>query len=204
VRPWHEALSLSQKRRIRALLYAPRMLRDMLFCRWHGLAWDSGWRLYGLPLVQRKPGSRLVVGRRFTAGSDPRQNAIGINQRVTLKTVARGAVLTIGDDVGCSGCTVSAALAVTIGDRVLLGSGCLITDSDAHPLRSEERADPSKTKTAAVVVEDDAFIGARAIVLKGVRIGRGSVIGAGAVVTRDVPPRAVAAGNPARVIRRLD
>ena len=51
-----------------------------------------------------------------------------------------------------------------------------------------------------VFIEDDVFIGARAMVLKGVRIGKGAVVGAGAVVTKDVPPNAIVAGNPARVV----
>ena len=56
---------------------------------------------------------------------------------------------------------------------------------------------------AAVVIEDGAFIGARCIILKGVRIGRGSVIGAGSVVSRDVPAGVIAAGNPAKVVKEL-
>ncbi len=55
-----------------------------------------------------------------------------------------------------------------------------------------------------IVIEDDAWIGAHVTVLPGVRIGRGAIIGAGAVVTQDVPPNSIAAGVPARVIRTLD
>jgi len=85
----------------------------------------------------------------------------------------------------------------------LLGSGVLITDNDAHPIEPEDRNDASKTLIAPVVIEDLVFVGARAIILKGVRIGYGSVVAAGSVVSRDVPARTVVAGNPAREVKKL-
>ncbi len=88
---------------------------------------------------------------------------------------------------------------------MLIGSGCLITDTDSHPLHWEDRLinDDSKTKSKPIVIEDNVFIGARSIVLKGVTIGFGSVIGAGSVVTQSIPPNVVACGNPARIIKQL-
>ncbi|WP_306796866.1 acyltransferase [Rhodopirellula halodulae] len=125
---------------------------------------------------------------------------MGVFQKVTIKAF-RSAELKIGDRVGMSGVSISCSLSIEIGNDVLLGSGAVITDSDAHPLHFEERADASKIARARVVIEDGAFIGARAIVLKGVRIGRGAVVGAGAVVSRDVPAMSVVAGNPAKVVK---
>jgi len=106
----------------------------------------------------------------------------------------------IGNNVGISGCTISASVSITIGNHVLVGSGAIITDGDAHPVDPDERRTGMTGVRAPVVVEDDVFIGARSIILKGVTIGRGSVIGAGAVVARDVPPYSVAVGNPARIV----
>lgn len=57
--------------------------------------------------------------------------------------------------------------------------------------------------SAPVIIGDDVFIGARAIILKGVTIGDGAVIGAGSVVTKSIPPRVIAAGNPARIIKEI-
>jgi len=77
-------------------------------------------------------------------------------------------------------------------------------DTDFHPLDAAlRRLEPSRGATRPVVIEDDVFIGVNCLILKGVTIRRGSVIGAGSVVTGSVPPHVVAAGNPARVVREL-
>jgi acetyltransferase-like isoleucine patch superfamily enzyme len=76
-------------------------------------------------------------------------------------------------------------------------------DSDGHPLGPVARRALKKPKTAPVVIDEDAFIGARAIILKGVHIGRGAVIGAGAVVAADVPELSIVAGNPARTVGKV-
>jgi len=83
---------------------------------------------------------------------------------------------------------------------VLIGSGCLITDSDAHPIDPDERRLGRGGLSKPIVIEDDVFIGARASILKGVSIGKGAVGGAGTVVTHDVAPRSRVAGNPMKVI----
>jgi acetyltransferase-like isoleucine patch superfamily enzyme len=80
----------------------------------------------------------------------------------------------------------------------------MIADYDGHPLSPEHRHEPPAPEDIRpVVIEDGVWIAARAIILKGVTIGRGSVVGAGAVVTADVPPRTVVAGNPAKVIKNI-
>jgi maltose O-acetyltransferase len=91
---------------------------------------------------------------------------------------------------------------ITLGAEVLVGSGVEIFDSDFHDL------DPSRRRSgtprmAPVAIADNVFLGQGVRVLKGARIGADSVIGAGAVVTGEIPAGVVAAGNPARVIREL-
>lgn len=196
-----EKISVKQRKTILKLMYIPYIPRDILFCWRHGLRWQPDWRFWGLPYISVKGrGSSINIGRRFVACSDPRHNSLGVFQKVTIKTVGHGACIRIGDNVGVSGCTISAAKSITIGKHVLLGSGCLITDSDAHPVDPVERNQGGGGVAKAVVIEDDVFIGARAIILKGVTLGRGSVIGAGAVVAKSVPPYSIAVGNPAKVI----
>ncbi|QEY24031.1 acyltransferase [Neisseria animalis] len=91
---------------------------------------------------------------------------------------------------------------LTIGKRVMMGPECLFY-STAHRFDRERRVFNGYTEVKPIVVEDDVWIGRRAIIMGGVTIGRGAVIGAGAVVTKDVPPYTLAAGNPAVVIKSL-
>jgi acetyltransferase-like isoleucine patch superfamily enzyme len=135
-----------------------------------------------------------------------KSNSLGSPHPTTLQTLRSGAQLSIGDDSGLSSVTISCFTRIAIGDRVLVGSGVLITDNDHHDIRASpptarrHAGAPDSQETDRVEIGDDAFIGARSIILKGVTIGQGAVVGAGSVVTSDVPPAAIAAGNPARVI----
>lgn len=174
--------------------------RNLVFGWLHRIGFDPTWRFYGLPWVRvGGAGSRIRIGCRFTAGSKISRNSFGIIQRVVIRTVGECAEIVIGNDVGVSGCTITACRSIKIGNRVLIGSGAVIVDNDAHPIHPDQRFEGGGA-VAPVVIEDNVFIGARAIVLKGVTIGTGSVIGAGAVVTRSVPPYSIAVGNPARVV----
>jgi acetyltransferase-like isoleucine patch superfamily enzyme len=122
-----------------------------------------------------------------------------------LCTWQPGAVLEIGADFAMTGGTICAAERITIGDRVAVGANSTIVDTDFHPLApAERRRAPGEASTAPVVIEEDVFIGMSCLILKGVRLGRGCVVGAGSVVTRDAPPGAVVAGNPARVVRFVE
>jgi len=197
-------LTCSQKENIKTMFYSPFWVRDILFCWLKGLRWNSSWQFNGLPIVHTTARGSILIGGNFICTSSPWDNSIGVFQKVILKTLKAGATINIGKNVGISGCTISAATSITLGDRVLIGAGCLITDSDAHPILADERDDATKIKSCAIVIEDDCFIGARSIILKGVRIGTGSVIGAGSVVTGDVPSGVIVAGNPARLVRKLN
>lgn len=123
-----------------------------------------------------------------------------VNVPVELCTGPSGR-LRIGDGVRVNyGTSIAATGAVTIGDRVRIGPYVMIVDTDFHdPYLRGHRPAPSP-----VVIEDDVWIGAKASVLKGVRVGRGAIVGVGAVVTNDVPPFTVVAGVPARPVATLD
>lgn len=109
------------------------------------------------------------------------------------------AVLELGKSYLNSGCVISCQNHIIIGNNVTIARNVAIYDGDAHKLYdlSDKRINPN----AAIIIEDHVWIGFGAIILKGVRLGAGCVIGAGAVVTHDVPPHCIAVGNPARVIR---
>lgn len=118
---------------------------------------------------------------------------------------APGPVIHIGDRVRMNQTSITAIQSVTIEDGVALARGVYISDhshgfSDPDvPVR-----DQPLDRVAPVVIERGAWLGHNVVVLAGVTIGAGAVVGANSVVTRDVPPRVVAAGAPARVIREID
>jgi acetyltransferase-like isoleucine patch superfamily enzyme len=130
---------------------------------------------------------------------------------VQFATSERG-VIEIGADCYLDGASVIAEERVTIGDRVVIAVQVTIADSDFHPIDPEQRAldcvalSPSGDGnrppflTRPVVIEDDVWIGFGAVLLKGVRVGRGAIIGAGSVVTKEVPAGMFVLGNPARIV----
>ena len=118
-----------------------------------------------------------------------------------LKGYYKG-TLRIGDDTWIGqGVFIHSAGDVTIGHRVGMGPYVKILTSAHGEAGREVPILAAPLSFSPVIIEDDSDIGVGAIILPGVTIGRGAQIGAGAVVTRDVPPYAIAAGNPARVLR---
>lgn len=160
---------------------------------------------YGLPVIQRASGSRIVIGDGCTVCSHATYTAMGVQQPVTIKTLQPQAIIRIGRNVGASGCTVCATVSVDIGDDCLLGSGCCVVDTDFHPVAAagRRRASITDAPRAAVRLGSNVFVGARALVGKGVTIGDNAVVGAMSVVTSPVPADVVVAGVPARVVRHL-
>jgi acetyltransferase-like isoleucine patch superfamily enzyme len=138
------------------------------------------------PRVWGKP--RIVNRGTIAFGDRPTV----ISRNVPVELVAReGAMLAFGDHVIINfGTTISAYKRISVGDRVLLGVYTIIADNDQHSLEPERRHELPKSQP--VVIEDDVWVGDRVSILKGVRIGRGAVIGAGSVVTKDVPPHCIA------------
>lgn len=156
-------------------------------------------------LLTRSKNGELIIGNNFKCNNKIKSNSIGLIQPCIFNIYAPNSKIIIGDNVGISGSTICATTSVTIGNNVLIGSGCLISDTDSHPIDWEDRLYDrnQKTRKAPIVIKDNAFIGARSIILKGVTIGEGAVVGAGSVVSKDVPPYTVVAGNPARVVKTL-
>ena len=118
-------------------------------------------------------------------------------------TVGRDGFVSIGNHVGLSHVNITSYNRITIEDNVLIGSGVKIWDTDFHSVIYENRMlrpDPD-VKTAPVKICEGSFIGACSIILKGVTVGRHSVVGAGSVVTHDIPDGEIWAGNPAVCIR---
>lgn len=197
---------------IRGLIYVTRRVRWRLGGIWahlvlrsYGVEFGPGLRLGSAPVIRRHKTGSIRLGRNVTIANELAENPAGIAHRTVLCACQAGAELVVGNDVGISGAVLYAWRRIEIGDRVLLGAGTVVYDSDFHPLQIEarNRCDESAVGIAPVVIEPDVWVGARAMVLKGVTIGRGAVIAAGAVVTANVPPGAIAGGTPAKVIGQV-
>lgn len=120
------------------------------------------------------------------------------------RLIAQGpeARIEIGPDVYLNGATINCSTSVSIGARSLIGPMDIV-DADFHAASPDGRRDGRAGSSAPVVIGEDCWLAAGAIILKGVTVGDGSVVGASAVVRDDVPPRSVVLGNPARVVSEL-
>ena len=108
-------------------------------------------------------------------------------------------VLTIGDRCTIGDRTeIHVSEKVSIGNNVIIGWDCVILDHAYHKIKGEDE------KVKPVIIEDDVWIACRAIILPGVRISSNSIVAAGSVVTKDVPPGSLVAGNPAKVVRAIN
>jgi acetyltransferase-like isoleucine patch superfamily enzyme len=153
-------------------------------------------------------------------GQDSSRIVIGKDSyiRGTLNIFKYGGRITIGENsyVGDHS-RIWSGDSVTIGDYVLIAHNVNIIDTDSHETDAFERAqrhvellksgtwdDKGNIKTAAIVIEDYAWISYNCSILKGVRIGKGAIVGAGSVVTRDVAPFTLVAGVPAIFIKKTN
>ncbi len=171
-----------------------------------GVECDRSVHFCGSPIIERSEGGSVRIGHHAALVSVSSRTALGVSHPVILRLLRPGAEIRIGAHSGLSGTAVCSAVSVIIGDECLIGSDVIIADTDFHALApGNRRHEQTYDKIAAspVRIGNNVFIGARAMVLKGVSIGDDSVIGAGSVVVKDIPAGVVAAGNPCRVIRSL-
>jgi acetyltransferase-like isoleucine patch superfamily enzyme len=154
----------------------------------------------GRPLIRCVRGGSLEIQEGVKINTRVASNPVIGRQRTTLMVMAPGARMVIGAYVGMSGVCICAANCVEIGERTIIGADALVTDTDFHsPLPDGGWSNDAAGNSAPVRIGKGCFIGARAIILKGVTIGDGAVVAAGALVTRDVPAEHLAIGNPAMV-----
>ena len=137
--------------------------------------------------------------------------------RGNLTTMWDAGQITIGADCYVGHLThIWSQSSILIGNHVLISHGVDIHDTDSHPLAWKDRREdaagilhagryvsPTKTVSRPIVIEDDVWICFKATILKGVTVGRGAIVAAGAVVTKDVPAGVIVGGNPAKIIAKL-
>ena len=165
----------------------------------------SSYRCYGVPFIHTETGS-IKLGSDFAMNNGMFGNQIGFNNPCILR-VENGNI-TIGDNVGISQSTLIAKGAnIIIGNNVKLGGGVKIYTTDFHSLNFELRRnweiEKHHCQCKSVIIEDDCFIGAGSIILKGITVGARSIVGAGSVVTKSIPSGEIWGGNPAKFIKKI-
>lgn len=169
------------------------------------------WRAHATAVLH--PGARVVNNLRA-----PDAICVGANTHIKgeLLTFAHGGSIRVGDYCFLGEHSrIWSARSVEIGDRVLISHNVNIFDNATHPINARARHEQFKSIIAGshplgidlqerpVRIESDVLIGCMCVVLSGVTIGRGAIVGAGSVVTANVPPYAIVAGNPARLVREV-
>lgn len=154
-------------------------------------------RFRGKTIFRNLPHSSITIGNRCSFNSSHKSNLIGIYSPCMFSTIQRYAKIEIGNNCGFSGTVIAAATYIRLGNNVRCGANTLITDTDWHT--DDCRSGGNKP----VIIEDNVWLGYNVKILKGVHIGENALIGAGSIVTKDIPANVVAAGNPCKVIKEL-
>lgn len=157
----------------------------------------------GIPIIDIQKGAVLRIGERVTLNSSSVGYHLNMFAPVKLMADQKGAVIEIGEDSRVHGSCIHAKEYIGVGARCLIAANCQIMDSNGHDVAelSPETRIKSTGYTKPVFIEDDVWLGVGVVVLPGARIGRGSVVGAGSIVSGDIPPMCFAGGTPCRVLR---
>lgn len=193
-------------RRIHYSIMTPiNYLSTIILFKEYGVRYNT-FKTTGRPYIMCSRKSKgIYIGPLFSMHNTIKGNPIGINNKCMF-IVYENAQISIGTNVGISQSTLVAHANITIGNNVKIGGGTCIYTSDFHSLNANIRRtknDIKSRKTSPVKIGNDVFIGAKCIILKGVEIGDRSIIGAGSVVTKNIPNDEIWAGNPARFIRKI-
>lgn len=174
------------------------------FSHFYGIRLGRDCKFWKQPVIYMEHGSEIEIGNRCVFRSDFDSNLIGVTRPCIISTHSPQAIIKIGDDCGFSGVSIGVKEHLEIGNNVIVGANSYITDFDWHALDPLDRDNPRKIVSKEIVIEDNVWLGLNCIVLKGVRIGRNSIIGAGSVITKDMPADSICAGSPCRVLKTVE
>jgi len=157
----------------------------------------------GTPIFVFAKTSKLILGNNVHLKSNKKSYHLNMHSTVKIMADTDNAVIEIGDNTRINGACIHASRRVFIGSNCLIAANVQIIDSSGHELSFDNPENRINTVDIPreIIIENSVWIGANSIVLPGVKIGYGSVIAAGSVVTKDIPPMCIAGGNPAKIIK---
>jgi acetyltransferase-like isoleucine patch superfamily enzyme len=161
----------------------------------------------GIPIVDICKGGKMSVGISFRLNNGMKHNIIGRQQKCIF-IVGEDSNLVIGNNVAISGTAIICHNEIVIRDNVRIGGNTVIYDTDFHDINYKKRImipeNTSNVLSKRVEIMDNVFVGAHVTILKGVTIGSNSVIGAGSVISKNIPENQMWAGNPAIFLKEID
>lgn len=183
------------------------ILYNRIRFKYKNIKFGSDLRICDQLYIKLKGHNTIEIGDGFAFSSGSDYNPLARNIRGAIE-LEDGASVSIGNNVGISSSCLWIYDYLKIGDSTKIGADCIILDSDAHSLDYMERmranTDRPNAKKAGITIGDNCLIGTRSIILKGVTIGNRSIIGSGSVVTKSIPSDCIAAGNPCKVIKKIN
>jgi acetyltransferase-like isoleucine patch superfamily enzyme len=179
-----------------------RMQLRLLGCRF-----GKNLKADGMPVIRMAHRGAITFGDNCQLNSRFMANLVG-KATPTILDCRGGGNIHFGNNSGCSFAVISSRIGIEIGDHVKIGGNVRIFDHDYHSLNYLDRRDGNKDqpncRKRPVKIGNDVFIGTNAMILKGVTIGDRAIVGAGSVVSCNVPADEIWAGNPAQFVRRLE
>lgn len=174
------------------------------FCKLYAIKLGRGCRFWKRTIFYTEVGAKIEIGNNCVSRSDFDSNLIGTNHRCIISTHTGDAKISIGNGCAFSGVSIGAKKSIEIGDNVMVGVNSLITDFDWHSFDAEDRDNKNKMIARDVIIENNVWIGANSTVLKGVHIGKNTIIGSGSVVVCNMPENAICGGNPCKILRLME
>jgi acetyltransferase-like isoleucine patch superfamily enzyme len=160
-------------------------------------------KIKGFPYIDLRNNSKLFLGSNVMLNSTNYGYHINMFKGVKILADGQQAEIHIGTNTRIHGTCIHAKSKITIGKNCLIAANCHIVDSNGHPtdLDSPQNRGHLFDKPKEIIIQDNVWIAANCMILKGVTIGEGSIVAAGSVVVENVPSFSIVRGNPAKVIK---
>lgn len=189
--PSLQRIAREPMRSLRAAWWLAKGYWYKLTCPLRGVRFEAGRNLRVIGRLDIRGPGRVIFGDNVVVGG-----------HTTPWTHTREALIVVGDDTFLNGTRFGAARSIEIGPRCIIADARIV-DTDFHSIYPDRHDPTAPVRVKPVVIEENVWIAAAAGILPGVRIGRNSVVGFGAVCTTRYPGDSVIVGNPARVVRQL-